>query len=229
MLDHPPADFVHIATFLANKTEDVHCSLSQFCRLLQLKDQSWSKLELTMLHWLNSDLVVYHAYTPLRGFLFAMRHGGVLADDAAEEALTTAAHAFIRRTLLTDASLLHTPSQVALAAVLHAADNTGAAVETWVKSQFGGNEAFADLLHAVHLIRGMVTELDDEKDAQATPLLVQKLLACRNPMYDPSSDVYKARVHRLKQEEAARRDQMVADAAAEQKRRERELLGGGAT
>lgn len=85
--------------------------------------------ELLLMQQLNYYLTVHNPYRPIEGFLIDIKTRCTLANP---ERLRSGIDEFIDKTLLTDACLLFAPSQLALAAVLHAASKEQENLDNYV-------------------------------------------------------------------------------------------------
>lgn len=98
---------------------------------------------------------------------------------------------FIDKTFLTNAILMYAPSQIALAAVLHAASKEQENLDSYVtESLFGAAEdKLPVLIEAVKRIRSMVRTIElPQKDKVRQ--LEKKLEKCRNQENNPDSQMF---------------------------------------
>lgn len=118
---------------------------------------------------------------------------------------------FLERVFFTDVCLLYAPSQIALAAILHAASKVQENLDRYVtETLFGvdGHNKLADLIEAVRSelqfiilnycnmfqfvleIRSMVKLVDTPPPSkEQLKMFEKKLERCRNPENNPDSDV----------------------------------------
>ncbi|KAL3286592.1 hypothetical protein HHI36_001093 [Cryptolaemus montrouzieri] len=111
---------------------------------------------------------------------------------------------FLEKAFLTDAVLLYSPSQVALAAVLHAASKLHENLDAYVTDTLFGVEGagrLEELIEAVRSIRSMVKMMDNVPDKSVLIMLERKLDKCRNPENNPDTDIYKKKILEMLDEE----------------------------
>lgn len=92
--------------------------------------------ELLLMQQLNYYLTVHNPFRPIEGFLIDIKTRGTLQNP---ERLRAPIDDFIERTFLTDACLLFAPSQLALAAVLHAASKEQENLDSYVTGSLFNN------------------------------------------------------------------------------------------
>lgn len=85
--------------------------------------------ELLLMQQLNYYLTVHNPYRPIEGFLIDIKTRCSLANP---ERLRGGIDEFIDKTLMTDSCLIFSPSQLALAAVLHAASKEQENLDNYV-------------------------------------------------------------------------------------------------
>lgn len=126
--------------YLSCKTEEFNVSIGQFVANIR-GDRSKAmdiilSNELLLMQQLNYYLTVHNPYRPIEGFLIDIKTRSAMQQP---ERLRPAIDDFVERTLLTDACLLFAPSQLALAAVLHAASKEQENLDEYVTGPlFGG-------------------------------------------------------------------------------------------
>jgi len=103
---------------LACKSEEAFIKPVQLAEHTQIKLETLVKMEVPLLQGLKFHLRVYHPFRPLAGFLIKLRE---LDSEVEVGEFEKEATNFIHHSLFTDACLLHSPSQIALAALSKAA------------------------------------------------------------------------------------------------------------
>ncbi|KAK9809925.1 hypothetical protein WJX72_001822 [[Myrmecia] bisecta] len=249
-LDHDPKNIMLTVIYLAGKAEESYISAEEFCRVVKQDQQAVLRNELAVLQGLKFDLVVYNPYRPLEGFFQDLEEwrtdpeGG--CPDAqlqkAEAAHITkakqAAKAAVDALMLTDAPLLFSPGQIALAALrsgFRAAELSSASYLARVAKQApqaggaadaGGPEARLEQLKAA------LASIDVFGAAGAKPVnddevrkIDRRLKACHNPLLDPESAAYKRAQQQQDKEQRHNRELKVQARHAATQAAEAQLLG----
>jgi cyclin H len=144
--------------------------------------------ELLLMQELNYYLTIHNPFRPIEGFLIDIKTRCKLINP---DRLRPGIDDFIDKTFLTDASLIYAPSQIALAAVLHAASKEQENLDTYVTEALFGTakDKLKVLIEAVRSIRSMVKTIElPHKDR--VRFLEKKLEKCRNQEYNPDSQMY---------------------------------------
>lgn len=119
--------------YLSCKTEEFNVSIGQFVGNIKgdrvkAMDIILSN-ELLLMQHLNYYLTVHNPFRPIEGFLIDIKTRCNLTNP---ERLRDGIYEFIDKTFFTDACLLYAPSQLALAAVLHAASKEQENLDSYV-------------------------------------------------------------------------------------------------
>lgn len=150
--------------------------------------------ELLLMQRLNYYLTVHNPYRPVEGFLIDIKTRSSLVKP---DRLRTGIDEFLEQAFLTDACLLFAPSQIALAAVLHAASKEQENLDAYVTDKlfFHNKNMLPVLIEAVRKIRYMIKtvsipEPDMAKQRDLVKQIEKKLEKCRNQDNNPDSEAY---------------------------------------
>ncbi|XP_072387025.1 cyclin-H [Diabrotica undecimpunctata] len=205
VMNFHPKEIMVTCIYLASKVEEFNVSIQQFVANIKGdRDKATDIIlnnELLLMEQLNFHLSIHNPYRPVEGLLIDIKTRTNLHDP---ERLRPGTEHFLERTLLTDAILLYSPSQVALAAVLHAASKLQENLDSYVTDTlFGvdGRDKLSELIEAVRAIRSMVKMTDSVPDKNQQKILDKKLEKCRNPDNNPDSEIYKKRMQALLDED----------------------------
>lgn len=205
VMNYHPKEVMVTCIYLACKVEEFNVSILQFVANIKGdRDKATDIIlnnELLLMEQLNFHLSIHNPYRPVEGLLIDIKTRTSLHDP---ERLRSGTEHFLERTLLTDAVLLYSPSQVALAAVLHAASKLQENLDSYVTDTLFGvdqRERLHELIEAVRAIRSMVKMTDTVQGRNQQKLLDKKLDQCRNPEYNPDSEIYKKRMQALLDED----------------------------
>lgn len=142
--------------------------------------------ELLLMQRLSYYLTIHNPYRPVEGFLIDIKTRCSLVDP---DRLRKGIDEFLEKTFFTEACLLFAPSQIALAAVLHAASKEQENLDTYVTESlfYNTKERLPVLIEAVRTIRLMVKNfLMPEKEEFKR--IERKLEKCRNQDNNPDSE-----------------------------------------
>lgn len=135
---------------------------------------------------LNYYLTIHNPYRPVEGFLIDIKTRCSLVNP---DRLRAGIDEFLENTFLTEACLLFAPSQIALAAVLHAASKEQENLDNYViESLFHNTRSkLKVLIAAVQKIRLMVKNVAIPEKEEFRRI-EKKLDRCRNQDNNPSSE-----------------------------------------
>jgi cyclin H len=197
--------------YLACKVEEFNVSIQQFVANVKGDRNKAMDIilsnELLLMQELNFHLTIHNPYRPVEGFLIDIKTRCQMQNP---DRLRKGIDEFLDKSFLTDACLIYAPSQIALAAVLHAASKEQENLDAYVtESLFGnashmlkpliesvrsecGNESdhFFDIkLKLVLEIRSMYKNLPEVPDKNTIKSLEKKLDKCRNQSNNPDSEM----------------------------------------
>lgn len=125
VIEHPPKNIMVTCIYLAAKIEEFIVTMEQFVSNIRGDKKRASDVvlqnELLLLHRLNYQLTIWHPYRPVEGFLIDIktRFPSCRNPDKFRENIDQ----YLDKFLSTDACFLLTPNQMALLAILLAADS----------------------------------------------------------------------------------------------------------
>lgn len=142
--------------------------------------------ELLLMQRLNYYLTVHNPFRPVEGFLIDIKTRCSLENP---ERLRPGIDEFLDKTFFTDACLLFSPSQIALAAVLHAASKEQENLDSYVTESlfYSTRDKLPVLIEAVRKIRFMVKSIV-LIPKEHSEFVSKKLEKCRNPETNPDSE-----------------------------------------
>ncbi|KAJ8955874.1 hypothetical protein NQ318_005422 [Aromia moschata] len=205
VMNYHPKEIMVTCIYLACKVEEFNVSIQQFVANIKGDREKATDIilnnELLLMEQMNFHLSIHNPFRPVEGLLIDIKTRGSLHDP---ERLRPGIEHFLERALLTDAILLYSPSQVALAAVLHAASKLQENLDSYVTDTLFGEDGrgkLEDLIDAVRGIRSMVKMADSTPDRNQQKMLDKKLEKCRNPENNPDSEIYKKRMQAILDED----------------------------
>lgn len=205
VMNYHPKEIMVTCVYLACKVEEFNVSIQQFVANIKGDREKATDIilnnELLLMEQLNFHLAIHNPFRPVEGLLIDIKTRGSLHDP---ERLRQGTEQFLDRVFLTDSILLYSPSQVALAAILHAASKLQENLDSYVTDVlFGkdGRDKLAVLIDAVRAIRSMEKIADNAPDKTYIKTLDKKLEKCRNPENNPDSEIYKKKMQALLDDE----------------------------
>jgi len=227
VMDHHPKEILVTAVYLACKTEEFNVSMQQFISNVQGNQERATKIilnnELLLMQELQFHLTVYNPFRAVEGLLIDIktRKEGAIASEV--DSFRPEIEVFLDRVFLTDAVLIYAPSQIGLAAVIHAASKKKQNLDSYVTSRLFGSqdqEALGHIISVVRNIRLMVKNIGEPSgDIKA---LCTKLERCRNQENNPDSQAYKRKLEALVDEE-----EMLSELGRGGKQPRRDSTGSG--
>lgn len=138
--------------YLSCKTEEFNVSIDQFVHNIKGDQKKAMDIilsnELLLMQQLNYYLTIHNPYRPVEGFLIDIKTRCSLTNP---DRLRPGIDEFLEKTFLTDACLLYSPSQLALAAVLKSASKEQENLDSYVTDSlfFNAHDQLANLVPAV--------------------------------------------------------------------------------
>uniref|UniRef100_A0A1B0G766 Cyclin-H n=2 Tax=Glossina morsitans morsitans TaxID=37546 RepID=A0A1B0G766_GLOMM len=198
-MDFHPKEILATCVYLACKVEEFNVSIGQFVNNIKGDRNKAMDIilssEMLLMQHLNYYLTVHNPYRPIEGFLIDIKTRSSLTNA---ERLRQHIDDFIEKSFFTDACLLYAPSQIALAAVLHAASREQENLDSYVTDILfnGAREKLPLLVEAIRKIRLMVKQYEiPARDKVKT--IEKKLEKCRNQENNPDSEIYKERMRKM--------------------------------
>jgi len=142
VMEFYPQNVMLLCVYLACKVDEYNICIDKFVAMLEetLQDETGSFIltnELLLMEALKFSLTVHNSYRPLDGFINQLKHS---LPDFDESKIRGKAESFINDAMLTDATLLYTPSQIALAALNYSAENAGLSLTSFITTIVPGEE-----------------------------------------------------------------------------------------
>eukprot|EP00092_Neocalanus_flemingeri_P039509 GFUD01043023.1.p1 GENE.GFUD01043023.1~~GFUD01043023.1.p1 ORF type:complete len:333 (-),score=125.78 GFUD01043023.1:64-1062(-) len=204
VMNYHPKEILVTAVYLACKVEEFNVSMQQFVANVQGNQERATKIilnnELLLMQELQFHLTVHNPFRAVEGFLIDIktRCDSVHSVDSFRPEIES----FLDSVFLTEACMIYAPSQIALAAIIHAASRQKQNLDSYVtESLFGeqGEEAILHIITCVRNIRVMVKNIPEP-----TPnikLLCTRLEQCRNQDNNPDSLAYKRKIEEVVDED----------------------------
>ena len=140
-MNYHPKEILATCVYLASKTEEFNISIQQFVSNVKGDRNKAMEIilsnELLLMKELNFNLTIHNPFRPVEGFLIDIktRCSGMQNPDKLRKGIDE----FLEKSFLTDCCLIYSPSQIALAAVLHAASKAQENLDTYVTDSLFSN------------------------------------------------------------------------------------------
>ncbi|KAL0118988.1 hypothetical protein PUN28_009549 [Cardiocondyla obscurior] len=202
VMDYHPKEILVTCVYLACKVEEFNVSIFQFVANIKGDREKASDIiinnELLLMQQLNYNLTVHNPFRPVEGLMIDIKTRYTSLENP--EKLRQHIDEFLERVFLTDSVLLYAPSQVALAATLHAASRASANLDNYVTDILFSREQLGGIIEAVRKIRSMA-KCVEPPSRELVKALEKKLDKCRNQENNPDSEIYKQRMQEMLDEE----------------------------
>jgi len=194
VMDYHPKDIMYPCVYMACKVEEFNVTIGQFVGNMRLFEAEEAidivlSQELLLMQMLHYHLTVHNPYRPIEGLLIDIKTRSDIPDP---ERLRKGIDDFINRSLRTDACLLFSPSQIALAAILTGGNTIGVSLDSYVANKLlesGDREQLMKLIERVKAVRSQVRALEPTVSGAEREELEEKLERCRNHENNPLSEL----------------------------------------
>ncbi|XP_010008176.1 PREDICTED: cyclin-H [Nestor notabilis] len=187
VMEYHPRIIMLTCAFLACKVDEFNVSSAQFVGNLRESPAGQEKAleqileyELLLIQQLNFHLIVHNSYRPFEGFLIDLKTRYPVLENP--EVLRKTADDFLSRVALTDAYLLFSPSQIALAAILSSGSRAGINMESYLSESLMLKEdrtTLAKLLDGMKCMNNLIRKYELPKSEEVAALK-QKLEKCHS-------------------------------------------------
>lgn len=194
VMDWHPKNVMLTTLFLATKTTNNPISLESYTSNIP-KTSSSDVLDLEFLvsQSLNFEFAVWHAHRALWGIWLDLQSLPNVSEDLRPQDVYDIAIKHVRASRFTDAELIYTPSQIALASLALASPLLA---ERWADSKAAAGAAqplSAILDSTLGSIKFIITQMGHPPDVEAVREVDRRLKLCKNPEKVPGSKAYLAR------------------------------------
>lgn len=228
VMDYHPKDIMLTCVYLACKVEEFYVPIGQFVSNLKGNREKFADailaFELLLLSKLHYQLTVHHPYRPLEGLLIDIKTR--LSELDNPERLRKTAEEYIDKCLMTDATLIFGPSQIALAAIMHSASKESIILDRYVTHVLMAGcpeENIQKCIYQLRRIKHMVKSIEPVSREQAHQIQ-KKMERCRNQENNPDSEVYKSKMAEMFDDEDDLRSQKHTRREVETRRMDQELV-----
>lgn len=209
VMNYHPKEILVTCVYLACKVEEFNLSMKQFVSNIKGDRDKAADIilntEFLVLRQLRYQLLIHNPYRPVEGFIIDIKTRGNLQNV---DRLRPGIEDFLDKLFLTDAILLYSPSQLALAGVIQAASKLQENLDSYVTDVLLGPDhqaELANLIEAIRKIRSTVRSADikflEPPQREVIKQLEKRIENCRNQNNNPDSEVYKQRMKRELEDE----------------------------
>lgn len=182
LMEYHPRTIMLTSVYLACKVDEFNVSSSQFVANLWESPAAQEKAleqileyELLLIQQLNFHLIIHNPFRPFEGFLIDLKARDTAFENP--EVLRKTADEFLSRETMTDAGLLFTPSQIALAAIHFSASRVGINMDSYLMECLmlkDNKECLSKLIEALRSVKVLVKKYDPPK-LEEVNVMKQKL------------------------------------------------------
>jgi len=188
VMDWHPKNVMLTALFLATKTTNNPISLEKYTtRIPKTAPADVLDLEFLVAQSLGFEFAVWHAHRALWGIWLDIQTLPVNSEKPPPSFYETALN-HIRASRLTDAELIYTPSQIALAAF---SLSLPVVAEQWAAAKMPVD--FLNLSQVIDDIKRLITSQGHTPDVESVREVDRRLRICKNPEKVVGSKAYLAR------------------------------------
>ncbi|KAK6637708.1 hypothetical protein RUM44_008130 [Polyplax serrata] len=228
VMDYHPKEILVTCVYLSCKVEEFNISIVQFVSNIKGDREKAAEIilnnELLLMQQLNYYLTVHNPYRPIEGLIIDIKTRYPQMRDP--ERLRGGIDEFIDKVYQTEAVLLYSPSQIALAAILHAASNVQENLDLYVTEiLFGSDKQYlARIIEVVRNVR-LKVKMIELPSREVTKPLEDKLSRCRNQENNPDSEIYKKKRLDMLNEEDERQVRKYAKISERMRNSQNKFLG----
>ncbi|KAK7083080.1 hypothetical protein SK128_000866 [Halocaridina rubra] len=197
VMDYHPKEILVTCVYLACKIEEFYVTINDFVHNVRGDKKKAAEIilnnELQLTQELQFNLIIHQPFRPVEGLLIDIKTRFQKLQDP--ERLRPYIEDFLEKVNLTDAIVLYSPGQIALAAVTTAVSRLGDNLDQYVTDiLFPGEqrEHLAVLVEAVRKIKKMVKNVEPPMSDSKRREIESKLERCRNQQNNPNSSQYRA-------------------------------------
>lgn len=207
VMDYHPRDVMLTSLYLACKVEEFNVSIAQFVGNLKGDRNKAAdtvlSYELMVMEKLHFHLTVHNPYRPLDGFFIDLKTR-FREELIQPEVLRKNADAFVDRSLNTDIMLLYPPAHIAMAALVHASNESKVDLDPYLLMVVEADEdRHAMLKTNLSRIQKLVRKLP-MINRENVRKFEHKLEVCRNQSKNPASEEWKKKMQEAEDEEVVR-------------------------
>lgn len=197
VMDYHPKEILVTCVYLACKIEEFYVTINDFVHNVRGDKKKAAEIilnnELQLTQELQFHLIIHQPFRPVEGLLIDIKTRFPQLRDP--ERLRPHVEEFLERVNLTDAIILYTPGQIALAAVTTAVSRLGENLDQYVTDILFPNDQrqhLKVLIDAVRKIKKMVKNAEPPASDTVRREIEGKLEKCRNQQNNPNSSQYRA-------------------------------------
>lgn len=197
VMDYHPKEILVTCVYLACKIEEFYVTINDFVHNLRGDKKKAAEIilnnELQLTQELQFNLIIHQPFRPVEGLLIDIKTRFQKLQDP--ERLRPYIEEFLEKVNLTDAIILYSPGQIALAAVTTAVSRLGDNLDQYVTDiLFPGEQKqhLAVLVEAVRKIKKMLKNAEPPMGDKKRKEIEAKLEKCRNQENNPNSSQYRA-------------------------------------
>ncbi|GAM27978.1 hypothetical protein SAMD00019534_111540 [Acytostelium subglobosum LB1] len=183
VMDVNPKQMMKVCLFIACKTEDDHREIGDYSNVVKIQPKEIVEMEIPLLEALAFQLVVYHPFRPLYGFLLDINEMMTMSNNQYQTWLNASTFSFndlyheatkhIQRSLLTDCSFLYHPYLIALACL----DLSWPAFHEYFKLKFLSLENHVQIQKEINEVKAIINAVPERPNIDQVKIIDAKLIS----------------------------------------------------
>ncbi|KAK6185652.1 hypothetical protein SNE40_007836 [Patella caerulea] len=201
VMDYHPRDIMLTCMYLSCKVEEFYVPIGQFVKNLKGDREKFADIilgfELLLMQKIHYHLTIHNSFRALEGLLIDLKTR--YKDHCDAEKLRKIAEEFIDQSLGTDASLIFSPSQIALSALLASSSKEGINLDNYVTGTLLLGSSEDDLQKTIYQVKRIRYMIKNQEPLQREliQIIQKKLEKCRNQENNPESEIYKRKMEEM--------------------------------
>jgi len=201
VMEHNPRSVMASTVFLACKTEDNHLEIDYYSQSVKTPPADITNLEMVLLESLQFNLIIYHSYRPLYGYLLNISENSATYGPISFDSFWEHSKQLIQKSLFSDVCFFYHPNIVALAILdLTALANQGITNNTQESSQLlksyletklfpnKSPDDYVNITNQINEIKQTIVSIQDTTDVNVLKEIDKKLrLLSKKAKKEPSS------------------------------------------
>jgi len=208
VMNHHPKEVLVTAVYLASKVEEFNVSMQQFVSNVAGNQERATKIilnnELLLIQELTFHLTIHNPFRPVEGLFIDIKTRCPSLQPQEVESLRGEVDTFLDKVFLTDVVFIYSPSQIALAAIIHAASVGKHNLDRYVTESLLGSSGDGAIPHIISCVRNIRLAVKNARPPfamESLRALCARLDACRNQENDPDSLQYKRKLESMVDED----------------------------
>ncbi|KAF2078380.1 hypothetical protein CYY_000363 [Polysphondylium violaceum] len=201
VMEHNPRSIMASTVFLACKTEDNHLEIDYYSQSVKTPPADITNLEMIILESLEFNLIIYHSYRPLYGYLLNISENSGLYGPISFDSFWEHSKKLVQKSLFSDICFFYHPNLVALAILdltclanqgsSHTPQQTSNLLKSYMENKLFPNkspEEHVNITNQINEIKQAILAIPDNPDVNILKEIDKKLrLLSKKAKKEPTS------------------------------------------